>query len=143
MSDLVATFFHPQKKETNMRQLRLLIISTATICVFTLAAFALVNRPPVNDPDDEIIIKGGSLEIQCGKKLGTDCLGANDNKGKYKAKNANLHITNITIREVTNSNTNANMVLYSSNFSPAPPPQIEITYCDPGTAPGTCKPTKY
>jgi len=125
-----------------MRQLRLLIISIATICVLTLAAFALVNRPPVSDPSDEIIIKGGSLEIQCGKKLGTDCLGGNDNKGKYKAKNANFHITKITIMEVTNSNTNT--VLYSSNFTPATPPQIEITYCDPGTAPGTCKSTtKY
>lgn len=119
-----------------MRQLRLLIISIATICAFALAAFALVNRPPVSDPDDDIIIKGGSLEIQCGKNHGNDCLGTNDSKGKYKAKKTTSHITKITIRDVAYPTT----VYYSNQFDPARPPQIEITYCDPGSTPGTCKP---
>jgi hypothetical protein len=122
-----------------MRQLRLLIISIATICAFALAAFALVNRPAaVMDPEDDIIIKGGSLEIQCGKKHGNDCLGTSDGKGKYKAKNANFHITKITIKDVAYPTT----IFYSSSFNPASPPQIEITYCEPGSTPGTCKPAK-
>ncbi|HEX9628498.1 MAG TPA: hypothetical protein VF961_00640, partial [Pyrinomonadaceae bacterium] len=62
-----------------MRQLRLLIIALATIGVLALAAYALVSRPVPQVPGDDIIIKGGSLEIQCGVNMGTDCLGANDN----------------------------------------------------------------
>jgi len=120
-----------------MRQLRLLIISIATICAFALAAFALVNRPPVSesDPDDDIIIKGGSLEIQCGKRHGNDCLGTNDSKGKYKAKNQTWHITKITIKEAGSPN----QVLYSGKFDVTRPPQIEIKYCEPGTKLGDCK----
>jgi hypothetical protein len=119
-----------------MRQLRLLIISIATICAFALAAFALVGRPPVLYPGDDIIIKGGSIEIQCGKNHGNDCLGTNDSYGKYKGKNQNLHITKITIRDVKYPET----VFYSGNFDKANPPQIEISYCEPGSSPGACKP---
>lgn len=69
-----------------MRHLRLLIIALATICVMALGAFALVNRPqaPMAPADDDIIIKGGSLEIDCGKNHGEDCLGGNDNRNKPK-----------------------------------------------------------
>lgn len=123
-----------------MRQLRLLIISLATICAFALAAFALVGRPPVSspgdDPGDDIIIKGGSIEIQCGKNHGNDCFGTNDSYGKYKGKNANWHITKITIRDVKYPET----VFYRGNFDKANPPQIEISYCEPGLTPGACKP---
>ena len=71
-----------------MRHLRLLIIAIATICVLALGAFALVNRPAIPAPaDDDIIIKGGSLEIDCGKNQGKDCLGDPDvTTGKYKPK---------------------------------------------------------
>lgn len=68
-----------------MRHLRLLIIAIATICVLALGAFALVNRPQVPVPgDDDIIIKGGSLEVDCGKNHGEDCFGGNDNRNKPK-----------------------------------------------------------
>ena len=69
-----------------MRHLRLLIIAIATICVLALGAFALVNRPavPVTPADDDIIIKGGSLEVDCGKNHGADCFGGTGSKPKHK-----------------------------------------------------------
>ena len=71
-----------------MRNLRFLIVALATICVLALGAFALINRPPapVAPADDEIIIKGGSLDIDCGKNQGEDCFGGNDSKNKPKHK---------------------------------------------------------
>jgi hypothetical protein len=88
-----------------MRHLRLLIIALATICVVALSAFALVNmppRPPAAAGEDEIIIKGGSLEVQCGKNHKNDnagCLALDDgNTGKYKHKQADKHITKILVK---------------------------------------------
>ena len=108
-----------------MRKLRLLIIAIAAIFVMALGAFALINRPQVQAPaDDDIIIKGGSLEIECGKNHGKDCLGGNENKTKYKHKQDTKHITNIVIRDVGNSN----QVYFDRSFDPLKPPQIEITY---------------
>src|SRR6266850_3193430 len=128
MSDLVATFFQPHKKETNMRQLRLLIISIASICVLTLAAFALANRPPVNDPDDEIIIKGGSMEIQCGNNHGRRCLGSNDNMGRYKNQDISKHILRVVVMPL---NTNdENMSFFNKNFNALNQPKIKLTYCE-------------
>lgn len=111
-----------------MRQLRLLVIAAAAICVLALGVFALVNQGPLEEGGgDVIIIKGGSLEIQCGKDLGYECLGSPDKKtGKYKALKQSAHITNITVRNVAN----ANQIYYSADFDPTNPPQIEITYTD-------------
>ena len=69
-----------------MRNLRFLIVALATICVLALGAFALVNRPtpPPAPADDDIIIKGGSLEIDCGKNQGADCFGGSGSKPKHK-----------------------------------------------------------
>jgi hypothetical protein len=107
-----------------MRTLRLLIIALATLCVLALGVFALVTQVPAADPVDDIVIKGGSLEIQCGSKHGTDCLGVNDNKGKYKAKKSTYHVTNVVIRDVTNNN----LIYFDRSFDPLKPPQIEIKY---------------
>jgi hypothetical protein len=108
-----------------MSHLRLLIIALATICVLALAAFALVTGPnPLLPGDDDIIIKGGSLEIDCGKNHGKDCLGGNENKTKYKHKQDTKHITNIVIRDVDNNN----QVYFDRSFDQTKPPQIEITY---------------
>lgn len=111
-----------------MRHLRLLIIAATTIFVLALGVFALVHQGPLEEGGgDVIIIKGGSLEVQCGKNHGTECLGSPDKKtGKYKASKANSHITNITVRNVANPN----QVFFSSDFDPTNPPQIEITYTD-------------
>ena len=106
-----------------MRQLRLLIISIATICVFALAAFALVNRPPVSDPGDDIIIKGGSLEIDCGKNHGNDCLGTPDvTTGKYKHKQSGKHIMQVVVRDSGGGQ------LANNNFDKDHQPTITITY---------------
>jgi hypothetical protein len=68
-----------------MRKLRLLIFAIAAICVMALGAAALINRPQMAAPaDDDIIIKGGSLQIDCGKNEGADCFGGTGSKPKHK-----------------------------------------------------------
>ena len=107
-----------------MRKLRLLIIALASVCVLTLGVLALANRNVVTAPaDDDIIIKGGSLEVDCGKNQGKDCFGDNTpGKSKAKHKDTNKHITEIV---VNNSNGG---VLYSSSFDKDHQPWITITY---------------
>ena len=107
-----------------MRNLRLLIIAIATMCVLALAAFALVNRPAPPAPgDDDIIIKGGSLEIDCGKNHGKDCLGDNTpGKTKPKHKDATKHITQVVVRD------SAGGQLANNNFDKDHQPTITITY---------------
>ena len=105
-----------------MRNLRLLITALATICVLALGVFAIVNRAPQAPGDDVIIIKGGSLEIQCGKNHGLDCLGTHDAKGHYKHKKSGAHIMQVEVKDSTGAS------VYSSAFDAAHQPQIEITY---------------
>ncbi|MDQ2922388.1 MAG: hypothetical protein M3R52_12365 [Acidobacteriota bacterium] len=114
-----------------MRHLRLLIIALATICVLALGAYALVNtppRPPVVG-DDEIIIKGGSLEVQCGKNHKNDnagCLALDDgNTGKYKHKQGDKHITRIVVRR-TNGDKLFDSDAPYQNLGDKP--EISITY---------------
>lgn len=108
-----------------MPNLRLLIVAITTIVVLALSAFALVNQGVPGD--DVLIIKGGSLEIQCGKNHGNDCLGTNDNKGKYKHKKDKAHIMKVVVRDP-----NGGEVLYSSRFDNSNQPEIEITYKEVG-----------
>ena len=106
-----------------MRHLRLLIIAFAAICVLALGAFALVNRPAAPILGDDIIIKGGSLEIQCGTNHGTACLGSNDNTGKYKHKQDGKHVTKILVKRTDG------VVVFDSDLTPVGnKPEIDITY---------------
>lgn len=115
-----------------MRHLRLLIIAITTICVLALGAFALANRPVAPAPaDDDIIIKGGSLEIQCGKNHKTDnagCLSLDDGvTGKFKHKQDMKHITQIVVRN------SKNVIVFNSNSlnankSLGAKPEIVVTY---------------
>jgi hypothetical protein len=108
-----------------MRQLRLLIIAIATICVLALGVFALVNRSAISPSGgDDIIIKGGSLEIQCGANQGTDCLGVNDTTGKYKAKQAGKHVTRVVVKDSNG------LTVFDSSALPTfgSKPEIDITY---------------
>ena len=105
-----------------MRNFRLLITALATICVLALGVLAIVNRAPQAPGDDVIIIKGGSLEIQCGKNHGLDCLGTPDSKGKYKHKKSGAHIMQVVVKDNTGAS------VFSSSFDAAHQPQIEITY---------------
>lgn len=105
-----------------MRQLRLLIIAATVIAVLALGAFAFVTQ--VQPPGDDIIIKGGSMEIQCGANLGLDCLGTNDNGGKYKAKQSGKHITRIIVKD------SSGVKMFDSSAFPTfgNKPEIDITY---------------
>jgi len=105
-----------------MRKLRLLIIAMATILVLALGAFALINSPQVAPADDDIIIKGGSLEIDCGKNQGTDCFGDTTGKPKPKHKNTSKHITRVVVRDSNGGQ------LANNNFDSAHQPTITITY---------------
>lgn len=106
-----------------MLNLRLLIIAIATIVVLALGVFAFVNQAITGD--DVLIIKGGSLEIECGKNHGTDCLGTNDNQGKYKHKKDRGKILRVVVRPANNSNAPK---FFDSSFDGHNQPQIEITY---------------
>lgn len=97
-----------------MRHLRPLIIAIAGIFVLALAVSALVNKPePPLGADDDIIIKGGSLEIQCGRNHRTDnagCLNLDDGlTGKFKHKQSDKHITRIRVKNSKNT------VVFDSN----------------------------
>jgi hypothetical protein len=107
-----------------MRKLRFLIIAVATILVMALGAFALINSPQMSAPaDDDIVIKGGSLEIDCGKNQGNDCFGDNTpGKSKPKHKNSGKHITRVVVRD------NLGGQLSNNNFDPSHQPTIIITY---------------
>jgi hypothetical protein len=112
-----------------MRILRLLIIALATICVLALGAFALVNQTAPADPVDDIIIKGGSLDIQCGTNHKTDnagCIGLDDGvRGKFKHKQPGKKITRIVVKNSINANlfdSGANANVLGSR------PEVHITY---------------
>ncbi len=113
-----------------MRILRLLIIALATICVLALGAFALVNnQAPPADPVDDIVIKGGSLDIQCGTNHKVDnagCIALDDGaKGKFKHKQGGKHITRIIVKNSSNANlfdSGANANILGNK------PEVHITY---------------
>jgi len=107
-----------------MRHIRFLIVAVAASSLLALGIFALANRPVQPVPaDDDIVIKGGSLEIQCGKNHNTDCLGTNDNTGKYRHKQTGKHVTKIIIRR-----SDGTEVFNSDNTPVGNKPEIAITY---------------
>ncbi len=110
-----------------MRHLRLVIVALAIICVLALAALALVTRPALIPGDDDIIIKGGSLEVDCGKNHGKDCFGGNDNQNKPKHKKGGK-IVKIVV--VNSSGEILGTFTKKDNFHDGKPAVI-ITYRDP------------
>ena len=116
-----------------MRHLRLVIIALAAVLVLGLAASALVTgpEPQILPADDDIIIKGGSLDIQCGKNHKTDnagCFNLDDGvTGKFKHKQKDKRITRIRVKNSSN-----NVVFDSNNLSTnnnlGAKPEIVITY---------------
>src|SRR6266550_2162594 len=107
-----------------MHHLRLLIVTTAAICVLALGVFAFVRAPKPQGGGDVIIIKGGSLEIQCGGNLGTDCLGVADSTGRYRAKQQLKHVANVTVKDSNG------VKVFDSSVLPTfgGKPEIDITY---------------
>ena len=115
-----------------MRPVRILLLTLATLFVLTLAAFAILSKPaPPAAADDDIIIKGGSMEIQCGRNHKSDnagCLSLDDAlTGHFKHKQDGKHITRIVVKN------SANTVVFNSdtlnaNNALGTKPEIDITY---------------
>lgn len=114
-----------------MRHLRLLIAAIATICVIALGVFALVTRPPLDPADDDvIIIKGGSLTIQCphASTLNANlanCMPFNSTDKSYEHKNGNGKIEQIVVK--TSGGTVLKTFVRATDFSDGKP-SVEITY---------------
>jgi hypothetical protein len=105
-----------------MRNFRFCLVAVVTVFALTICVYGLVRKPPMQDPGDDIIIKGGSLEIECGKNHGNDCLGSPDAYGKYKHKKNNSHILRVTVTD------NTGAILYNSAFDKDHQPAIKINY---------------
>jgi hypothetical protein len=107
-----------------MQRVHLVLIALATICLMALAAFALAHRAPSpSTGDDVIIIKGGSLEIQCPPNQDKACLGIADiTTGKYKHTKGTAHIMQIVVKDSTGKQ------LFSQAFTSGQQPSIEVTY---------------
>jgi hypothetical protein len=84
-----------------MHYTRLLIIAVATILALALGVFALVrNNAPQGD--DPIIIKGGSLTIQCPASdtvSGPQCIPFDTATGKYGHKDKTRKIAKIVVKD--------------------------------------------
>jgi hypothetical protein len=118
----LVSVLNPKQRRLNMRKVHLLLIAVAAICVLALAAFAVANRAP-EAGDDVIIIKGGSLEIQCPPNQDKACLGLADiTTGKYKHTKGGAHIMQIVVKD------NYGKQLFSKSFTAGAPPTIEVTY---------------
>ena len=100
--------------------MRRLLISIAAICVLALAAFALASRPP-QAPGDDIIIKGGSMTIECGFNHNKDCLTHTNGTYLYTHRK-NAHIMHVQVLD------NANTSLLDQNFDAGHQPTIKVTY---------------
>lgn len=106
-----------------MRKLLFIAVAGAVLCALTLGALAVANRVVQAPGDDVIIIKGGSLEIQCPPNQDKACLGIADlTTGKYKHTQSTSHITQIVVKDSTGK------VLFTKSFSPSAQPSIELTY---------------
>lgn len=105
-----------------MRILRLLIVTLAILCALALGVFALVS-PGQAPADDVIIIKGGSLTVECPPNQDKGCLGIADvTTGKYKHTKDNGHILKIVVKD------SYGVTKFSSSFDASHQPQIEVTY---------------
>jgi len=110
-----------------MRNFRLLITLFATICMLALGAYALASRPP-QAPGDDIIIKGGSLTIECVNAANKNCLGAFDATTKqYKHKNGNGKIEQIVVMDSSGKPLPNGTFTRTADF-PDGKPQISIAY---------------
>jgi hypothetical protein len=125
MSVVHQTLLHPKRRKT-MRKFRLLIIAIAVIFVMALGAVALINRPQTTAPaDDDIIIKGGSLQIDCGKNQGADCFGGTGSKPKHKKSGKIVKIV------VMNSNGDTLGTFTKKKDFNDGKPMVVITYREP------------
>ena len=107
-----------------MNRIRVIVMAVAVICVLTLGVFGLV-RTQTNPGDDVIIIKGGSLTIQCGNANNTNCLPYDSSAKLYKHKKSTGKVEQIVVKDSSGT------VLGTYNRDPNFPdgkPIIEVTY---------------
>lgn len=107
-----------------MKKVRFVVIVMACVCALALAAFALTRSAaePAPPSGPVIIIKGGSLSIECPNE--EDCL-TSAGKGVYNHKNKAGKITQIVVKDESGK------VLGTFDSKPDFPngkPSIEITY---------------
>ena|SRR5437762_9543544 len=102
--------------------MRRLLLSVAAICLLALAAVALARRPP-QAPGDDIIIKGGSMSIQCGTNHGKDCFSHTTGTYLYTHKKATAHITHVSVKDSA-----GNELCTNCDFAPAAQPTITVTF---------------
>src|SRR5258708_8589119 len=105
-----------------MGSFRLLLVALATICALALGVYGLIHRPGPPMGGDDIIIKGGSMEIQCGANHGKDCLSHIAGTYLYTHTKRSAHITGVVVKDYAGS------VLYSSSFDPAHQPTVAVTF---------------
>lgn len=113
-----------------MDHLRLLIVTIAAICVLALGVFAFVRAPKPPQSGDVIIIKGGSLTIQCPNANNlnanlANCMPFDSTDKAYKHKNGTGKIEQIVVK--TSSGAVLKTFVRATDFSDGKP-SIEITY---------------
>ena len=115
-----------------MHHLSKLVIVGATIFVLALGVFALA-RHAANQPEpDPIIIKGGSLTIQCPASdtaSGLQCLPFDAATGKYGHKDKTRKIAKIVVKDTSGA------ILFDSSdpqhcggAALGKTPEIDVTY---------------
>ena len=110
-----------------MRYLRLLIASISAICILALGVFALVRAPRPMQGGDVIIIKGGSLTIQCPDVANANCMPFDSGTKKYKHKKDTGKIEQIVVMDSSGTPLPNGTFTRAANFSDGKP-QIAITY---------------
>jgi hypothetical protein len=108
-----------------MKKVRWIVIATAAVCALALAGFALAHKAaePAPSTGPVIIIKGGSLSIECPGKV--ECLKYNAAEGKYNHKEPHWKITQIVVKDESG---NVRGTFDSKDYFPNGKPSIEITY---------------
>lgn len=106
-----------------MNRLRLLAIAIVVVCFVTLGVFGLAR--PQDPGDDVIIIKGGSLIIDCGNANNSNCMPFDSTAKVYKHKKDTGKIEQIVIKDSSGKV----LATYTrrEHFSDGKP-SIEVTY---------------
>src|SRR5882724_4329036 len=110
-----------------MQHLRLLVVTTAAICVLALGVFAFVRAPKPQGSGDVIIIKGGSLTIECPDNANKNCMPFNSTSKKYEHKNGSGKIEQIVVMDSSGKPLPNGTFTRTANF-PDGKPQISVTY---------------
>lgn len=109
-----------------MHHLRLLVVTVAAICVLALGVFAFV-RAPKPPGGDVIIIKGGSLTLECPDPADKNCMPFDSASKVYKNKNSGGKIELIVIMDSAGKPLPNGTFTRAVNF-PDGKPQIAVTY---------------